>query len=243
MGPEHGKGMFGKGLMGTVDGELERGVTMQRGSPLWQTLRSAQGLKAQGKLKAAAYVGRSPKRSASIHHLKPLPLGLRRRVLLVWVVLFFALGILAVFPGIAAAQGEESLEERALALDKQLICPVCPGESIYESRATLAKQMRAVVRDRLGAGESEKEILDYFVSVYGNSVLAEPPKEGFTLAIWLVPPLALVLGVVALALTVRAMRRRQVSLPDAAAGGMTQGELRGYLSMVDEELGGPRKPA
>ncbi len=70
-----------------------------------------------------------------------------------------------------------ALEERTLALDKQLMCPVCPGETIYESQTTLAKQMRAIVRERLAAGRSDQDVFDYYVSVYGASVLSQQASQ------------------------------------------------------------------
>ena len=164
------------------------------------------------------------------------------RALLLFAPLLVVLASLVIFSGTALAQEGESLEERALALDKQLICPVCPGESLHESQATLAKQMQEILRERLAAGQSEQEILDYFVSVYGKSVLAEPPKEGFTLAIWLVPPLALALGGAAAVAAVRAMRRRQAVPAGPVPADAAPEELEGYLRMVDEERGGTVDP-
>ncbi len=164
------------------------------------------------------------------------------RAVLRSVPLLIVLAALTILSGAALAQEEEGLEERAVALDKQLICPVCPGESIHESRATLAKQMRAIVRERLAAGQSEQEILDYFVSVYDKGVLAEPPKEGFTLAIWVVPPLALALGVAAAVVALRTMRRRQAVSTGPASADAAPKELEGYLRMVDEERGGTGDP-
>ena len=74
------------------------------------------------------------------------------------------------------------IEARAQALDKQLLCPVCLGETLDQSQAPLAKQMRQILRDRLAVGQSEEEILDYFVSLYSESVLAAPLKSGFNLS-------------------------------------------------------------
>ena len=115
---------------------------------------------------------------------------------------------------------------------------MCPGESIYDSQASLAKQMRDILRERLAAGQSEQEILDYFVSVYGQSVLADPPKEGFTLVIWVVPPLALAFGVAAAVAAVRTMRRRQAVPAGPAPAVVAPEELAGYLRLVDQERGG-----
>ena len=129
------------------------------------------------------------------------------------------------------------LEEVAIGLDKRLICPVCPGETINQSQATLAKQMRIIVRERLLQGQSEQEIIDYFVSVYGNSVLAAPPRQGFGLTAWVVPPVALAAGAALLALVFRAMRRTAPAPPPPANGPGGDAPLPDSLRLVDQELG------
>lgn len=103
--------------------------------------------------------------------------------------------------------GVPEMERRAAALNKSLMCPVCPGESIDQSQNALAVQMRAIVDEKLALGWSEREIKDFFVERYGPSVLMEPPSEGFSVAAWIVPPLAFALALGSLFLTLRWMRR------------------------------------
>ena len=81
-------------------------------------------------------------------------------------------------------------EKRAIALDKSLMCPVCPGESLDQSQTQLAYQMKAVIRGKINDGWTDKQILDYFVERYGPSVLLEPQTEGVSLLVWIVPPVA-----------------------------------------------------
>ena len=136
----------------------------------------------------------------------------------------------------AAPNLPPEVETAALRLDKQLMCPICPGETLNQSQTTLAKQMRAAIRQRLLAGDSEQQVKDYFVSVYGQSVLAEPPRRGFGLTAWLVPAAAAVVGLGALVLVLRSMRRsgaRQAAAP----GGPPDPALANYLRAVDAELG------
>lgn len=136
----------------------------------------------------------------------------------------------------ACASAAPDIEEAALRLDKQLMCPICPGETLNQSQTTLAKQMRAEVRKRLLAGESEQEVKDYFVSVYGESVLAEPPRRGFGLTAWLVPAAAAIAGLGVLVFVLRSMRRsgaRHASAPAAPP----DPALADYLRAVDVELG------
>ena len=98
-------------------------------------------------------------------------------------------------------------ERRASALNKAIMCPVCPGESIDQSQNPLAVQMRAIVDEKLEEGWDEGRIKDFFVERYGPSVLLEPPSAGFGIAAWIVPPLAFALALASLFLTLRWMRR------------------------------------
>ncbi|MFQ5874526.1 MAG: cytochrome c-type biogenesis protein CcmH, partial [Dehalococcoidia bacterium] len=78
-----------------------------------------------------------------------------------------------------------SLEERAQSLDRRLMCPVCPAETIDQTQAEIALQMRQMVRSKLQAGEGEQQIMDYFVDKYGQSVLAELPAEDALAHLWI----------------------------------------------------------
>lgn len=139
--------------------------------------------------------------------------------------------------GCVSPASPPSLEEQAQDLDKSLICPVCPGETIDQSQAALAKQMRAIVREKLAAGESREQVLEFFVKRYGDGVLAAPPKGGFHLLAWTVPPV-LVLGAAAgLYALLRRMGRQRPRRGEATGGGdLEQKELAPYLARVDEEL-------
>ncbi|MXY22239.1 MAG: cytochrome c-type biogenesis protein CcmH [Dehalococcoidia bacterium] len=112
------------------------------------------------------------------------------------------------------APGVPEAERRASELNKSLMCPVCPGESIDQSQNPLAVQMRAIVDEKLALGWSEREIKDFFVERYGPSVLMEPPSAGFGIAAWIVPPLAFALAIASLYLTLRWMRRISEQVQD-----------------------------
>ena len=129
-----------------------------------------------------------------------------------------------------------SLEEQAYSIDRSLICPVCPGETIDQAQVELAAQMREIVRERLAAGWSREQILQFFVDRYGERVLAAPPKKGFNLVAWVVP-IAVGVGarVILLAFVVRAMRRAGHTRQDD--GPVSEQELEPYLSLVDQDLG------
>ena len=103
-----------------------------------------------------------------------------------------------------------ALEARARALSQELRCLVCQNQSIDESNADLAHDLRVLLRQRLVAGDTDRQVLDYIVARYGVFVLLDPPFAPATYLLWLTPP-ALVLGA-GIFLVVRARRRR----PDPA---------------------------
>ncbi len=150
------------------------------------------------------------------------------------------LALVAVFALLAVAcQGssvEPSQEERAQALNKELMCPVCPSETIDQSQVELAKQMRAIVRERLEDGESEQEIKDFFVDRYGDNVLAAPPARGFNIVVWVVAGLVLPIAAISLVLALRVMRRRGETVPAPAQSKADDEKVETYLSRVDEEM-------
>ena len=80
------------------------------------------------------------------------------------------------------------LEDRARVISQGIRCPVCQNESIDESNAALAGELRLVLRDRLLAGDSDQEVVDYLVARYGEFVLLNPTKTGANLILWLAAP-------------------------------------------------------
>ena len=140
------------------------------------------------------------------------------------------LGLLAVV-SVACASQEATLEERAYALDRQLMCPVCDGQTVDQSNAQVSLDMKEVIREKLRAGDSEDQILDYFSARYGDSVLASPPTSGFSAVVWIVPPAVLLIGVALLAVIMRRMKKRDTEKKSADEG------LDEYLAQVDRELG------
>ena len=98
---------------------------------------------------------------------------------------------------------DSALEARTSAVAATLRCPVCQGESIQDSPAELAQQMRAVVRDRLRAGETPAQIKAYFVSKYGEWILLEPAISGLNIALYVLPVLLVIGGLVLVVFLVR----------------------------------------
>ena len=101
-------------------------------------------------------------------------------------------------------------EKRAHALGKELRCLVCQSESIEDSNADLAKDLRIIVREHIAAGESDSQVKKYVVERYGDYVLLNPPFKAATLVLWGGPFALLLAGFAAVALF---YRRRQTSAP------------------------------
>ncbi len=109
---------------------------------------------------------------------------------------------------------DPALEARARALSQQLRCQVCQNQSIDESNAPLAADLRRIVRERLAQGESDRDVLAYLSQRYGDYVLLRPPVGPATWALWFGP--ALILGAGALGVWTY-FRRRRVGAPGPAA--------------------------
>lgn len=90
---------------------------------------------------------------------------------------------------------DQGLEARARELSLELRCLVCQNQSIDDSNAPLARDLRILVRERLKAGDTNREVLDYVVERYGQFVLLKPPFNTHTLLLWLAPALALIAGI------------------------------------------------
>jgi cytochrome c-type biogenesis protein CcmH len=106
---------------------------------------------------------------------------------------------------------DPALEARARDLSKELRCMVCQNQSIDDSEAPLAHDLRVLVRERLKAGESDAQVLNFLVARYGEFVLLRPPLAWHTAVLWGLPPAALLIGIAAIVIVVR--RRRSVPTP------------------------------
>jgi cytochrome c-type biogenesis protein CcmH len=124
---------------------------------------------------------------------------------------------------------DPALEARARELSKELRCLVCRNESIDESNAELARDMRLLVRERLVEGDSDAEVMDYIVARYGEFVLLRPTTQGANLILWIAAP---GMFLIALGTAVVYLRRRERADPGAGADGLSpeeQARLREIL--------------
>lgn len=127
------------------------------------------------------------------------------------VVFFAAAPAFAVDPD--EMLSDPVLESRARDISEQLRCLVCQNESIDNSNADLAKDLRLLVRRRLVAGDTNREVIDYLVARYGEFVLLKPRFEAKTIVLWGTPVFILVCGGVAMALHARKRRSRAAGAP------------------------------
>jgi cytochrome c-type biogenesis protein CcmH len=111
----------------------------------------------------------------------------------------------------ALAQEDPALDKRVAGLAHELRCLVCQNQTLADSNAPLAVDLRNQIREQLKAGASERDVIDFMVARYGDFVLYRPPFKASTLALWLGPFLLLALGAV---LLVRRLRRRRAPEPE-----------------------------
>lgn len=106
-----------------------------------------------------------------------------------------------------------TLQDTADSIARELMCPVCAGRTVADSNSNVAVQMRVQIRERLQRGETQEQILAYFVSQFGEGVLATPPKRGAGLALWLAPVAAFGIGFAMLARYLRKITRPRHTAP------------------------------
>jgi cytochrome c-type biogenesis protein CcmH len=135
------------------------------------------------------------------------------------LAILFALAVIA-SPAAHAVQPDEVMadpakEARARNLSRELRCMVCQNQSIDDSEAPLARDLRLLVRERIAAGDSDKAVIDFLVARYGEFVLLNPRFERQTWLLWLAPPLLLIGGGLALWIYARRRPQREVAEPTA----------------------------
>jgi cytochrome c-type biogenesis protein CcmH len=152
----------------------------------------------------------------------------------------FAVAMLAVLyaaPGFAVQPDEilpdPKLEERARNLSRELRCMVCQNQSIDDSDAPLARDLRLLVRERLKAGDSDKQVLDFLTARYGDFVLLNPPMNAKTFLLWALPAGLLIAGGIVL---VHAIRRRSGAATDSGpVAALTVEEERRIAALLDSD--------
>lgn len=148
-----------------------------------------------------------------------------------------ALATLLLALALAAAAGavepqeqlaDPALEARARTISQELRCPVCQNESIDDSNADLARDLRRIVRERLTAGDTDDQVVGFITARYGDYVLLRPPLRAGTLALWFGPVALLVAAIIAMTL-----RRRRRAKAEPAP--LSSEEDRRLARLLDEE--------
>jgi cytochrome c-type biogenesis protein CcmH len=147
--------------------------------------------------------------------------------------LALALSVLAALPAHAVQPDEvlpdPALEARARTISEGLRCLVCQNQSIDDSDAPLAKDLRLLVRERLKAGDTDQQIVDFIVARYGEFVLLKPRFEAHTLLLWFATPAVFLAALLLIAL---AYRRRKASAETLAP--LSVNEKRKLKRLLDE---------
>ena len=125
-------------------------------------------------------------------------------------------------------------DDEVNALAKNMYCPVCENVPLDVCPTLACEQWRAQIRELLAQGASEQEVYDYFVLHYGDRVLAEPPRSGLNWLVYIVPPVVILAGIVALYVALRSWRKPVTVAPQAQADSHDPDEE--YMARLEEEL-------
>jgi cytochrome c-type biogenesis protein CcmH len=154
-----------------------------------------------------------------------------RAILLAAMMGLWAAPALAVEPGERLA--DPALEARARALGGELRCLVCQNQSIDDSNADLAHDLRVLIRERLSAGDSDSQVLQFMVRRYGDFILLNPPVRADTYLLWFGPFAVLALGAFGAALYLR----RNRGAPEQAPTPLSADERRRLERLLAEDQG------
>ena len=154
------------------------------------------------------------------------------RLLLVALALLSAPQAFAVQPD--EIMTDPALEVRARMLSKELRCMVCQNQSIDDSDAPLARDLRLLVRERLKGGDSDPQVLDFLVARYGDFVLLKPPFNWHTVLLWLGPPAVLIGGaMILMVLSRRRSGRGTADVSKPEGGNLTNAEAARLARLIN----------
>jgi cytochrome c-type biogenesis protein CcmH len=163
----------------------------------------------------------------------------KRRSLLLFLGLVAIISSIWVYT-LLVSPSKQTLDQRVHDVASQLKCLVCQGESVADSPATLSLQMRGVIRQQLQSGKSEQEVIQYFVSRYGDRILLLPPIQGLTLLAWLVPIALMIAGVLLVFFVLRSWQSHADKEPGethrAESVTIDEQELAIYQRQIEREL-------
>lgn len=154
-----------------------------------------------------------------------------------WLSLYFL--TLAILGSLIFAEPllsqEKTLDDQVNEISNSLLCPVCQGQSVAQSNSNLANDMRQVIRKKLQEGQTRDEIVAYFVSTYGETILGAPPAKGANWLLWILPGLTIVFGLFGIGIFLyRAGSGKEIK-PDKTEKTESRSDNK-YLDKIDEEL-------
>jgi cytochrome c-type biogenesis protein CcmH len=129
----------------------------------------------------------------------------------------------------------DDIDKEAREISYLLMCPVCEGQTVAESNSQLANQMRAIIREKLQEGKSKDEIIAYFVSRYGETILGAPPAKGVNWLLWTLPAIALLIGGGIIVLFLYKSKEEGEKAQEESQKPPTQSEPE-YVERLDREL-------
>jgi len=150
-------------------------------------------------------------------------------------LIVLALTLLAVFstPSVAQAQQSTPSDDEVNAIARQLFCPVCENTPLDVCPTQACAQWRELIREKLAAGWSEQQIKDYFIEQYGARVIGVPPAQGLNWLVYLIPPVAVLVGAYIL---YKAFRSGRQPAEQTAAEATVTPPASEYVSRLEEEL-------
>lgn len=157
--------------------------------------------------------------------------SIRFGLLGICALLLFTVPAQAVDPG--EILKDPALEARAREVGKELRCLVCQNQSIDDSDAELARDLRVLVRERIVSGDSNEDVIAYVVSRYGDFVLLNPPFKLKTYVLWLGPAALIIFGIVLMVLFYRRARSPDRAAEQAASG-LSEAEKKKLARLLDE---------
>ncbi len=136
---------------------------------------------------------------------------------------------------LAAPSGDQSIEARAKALEGMIIAPCCWTQPVSNHYSEAASNIRKQIREMLAEGKSEQQILDHYVALYGERILASPPARGFNTLAYIMPWATFFAGAVILSLVIRRRLARKV-IPEPRVQSATNTPDTHYQKRIEQEL-------
>ena len=155
--------------------------------------------------------------------------NLKTKFILLLATLFASLLVVS----IVYAQKYVPTDDDVLRVAKQLYCPVCPNTPLDVCETKACQDWRAQIRDQLAEGWTDQQIIDYFVAQYGERVLAEPQRKGFTSLVWIFPLIAVLLGLGIVYEVLRNWRKQKPALVAVPSAHQIPDEL---LKKIEREI-------